>query len=111
MLRQTGLEMFMQGDGGSAFFNFESPKERDEVGAREEACVEPNRRTNSAYRSLQLRARYTRDTKWGAFICPSSSAGEAEQNACSARYAAREAKKAVVLIFLYRLVFFFVCFV
>lgn len=31
MLRQTGLELFMAGDGGSAFFNFESSKERDEV--------------------------------------------------------------------------------
>lgn len=31
MLRQTGLEIFMEGDGGSAFFNFESPQQRDEV--------------------------------------------------------------------------------
>lgn len=31
MLRQTGLELFMAGDGGSAFFNFESSAERDEV--------------------------------------------------------------------------------
>ncbi|CAN0022228.1 unnamed protein product, partial [Ectocarpus sp. 13 AM-2016] len=31
MLRQTGLEIFMEGDGGSAFFNFESPHQRDEL--------------------------------------------------------------------------------
>lgn len=33
MLRQTGLEIFMEGDGGSAFFNFESRSQRDEVSA------------------------------------------------------------------------------
>ncbi|CAM9674725.1 unnamed protein product [Ectocarpus sp. 12 AP-2014] len=31
MLRQTGLEIFMEADGGSAFFNFESPHQRDEL--------------------------------------------------------------------------------
>lgn len=31
--------MFMQGDGGSAFFNFESPQERDEVSARDAASA------------------------------------------------------------------------